>query len=100
MCAICGFATCQSGCPNADEPKEIYTCEICNRPIVEGDEYIRMDDSYFHIDCYEDLDTKEKVSIAGGEVGIAKDDEYDEYIDDMYERSKDDELIDRCCGDS
>lgn len=30
MCAVCRKNPCDSRCPNAEEPKSIYTCEWCN----------------------------------------------------------------------
>ena len=41
MCAVCRKNPCDSRCPNAEEPKSIYTCEWCEEPIYEGDKYIR-----------------------------------------------------------
>ena len=40
MCAVCRKNPCDSRCPNAEEPKSIYTCEWCKEPIYEGDKYM------------------------------------------------------------
>lgn len=40
MCAVCRKNPCDSRCPNAEEPKSIYTCEWCEEPIYEGDKYM------------------------------------------------------------
>lgn len=40
MCAVCRKNPCDSRCPNAEEPKSVYTCEWCEEPIYEGDKYM------------------------------------------------------------
>ena len=38
MCNICHSIPCRPQCPNA-EPEQVYTCDLCETPIYEGDDY-------------------------------------------------------------
>jgi len=53
MCEFCHSYPHLSGCPNAPEPKAIYTCKYCGEGIIEGDEYVEIDGDYYHADCLE-----------------------------------------------
>lgn len=39
MCDVCLHYPCDPRCPNADEPREVLTCEHCGQPIYEGEDY-------------------------------------------------------------
>ena len=54
MCAVCRKNPCDSRCPNAEEPKSIYTCEWCKEPIYEGDKYMNTPEGPVCKDCIED----------------------------------------------
>ena len=43
MCKICRSFPCRPQCPNA-EPIEVYTCDLCEEPIYDGDTYYRLSD--------------------------------------------------------
>lgn len=51
MCEICLQSPCNPRCPNADEPKEVYTCAECRDPIYVGDNYVELAGVYLHEDC-------------------------------------------------
>lgn len=39
MCDVCLHYPCDPRCPNADPPREVYTCERCGGSIYEGEDY-------------------------------------------------------------
>jgi hypothetical protein len=55
MCAECLRAKCPSGCPNAPEPKAVYTCVACGAPICDGETcyYSYPRNRYFCAECVE-----------------------------------------------
>lgn len=55
MCAVCRKNPCDSRCPNAEEPKSIYTCEWCEEPIYEGDKYMDTPEGPVCKDCIEGM---------------------------------------------
>ena len=56
MCSICHSNPCRPQCPNA-EPRQVYTCDMCEAPIYEGDTIYRLADGT----CIcEDCVTKDK----------------------------------------
>lgn len=93
MCSICGYFTCPAGCPNADDPPAVFTCEVCGDSIVVGDEYVDLDDVKIHRDCFEDLDTAEVLEYIGGSLKTASDDDIDDGSDEAYERYRDEQLF-------
>ena len=54
MCEICRRVICPSGCPNAPEPKQVFICSGCCKPIYEGDEYYDILGEQFCEDCIAD----------------------------------------------
>lgn len=54
MCDICQRSQCLPRCPNADSPEKVYECDCCGESIVEGEEYVEIEDKYFHKSCIED----------------------------------------------
>lgn len=74
MCEIChGVGGCLPGCPNAPEPKKIYTCEYCGDDIVEGDEYYEFDNRYYHEECFHDCAINLLLDECGARHGVAED---------------------------
>lgn len=66
MCEVCGYARCK--CVGTSS-EGVYTCKICKEPIYDGDEYYRIDDEFYHSDCFEDNSLKillEKVDVVQG----------------------------------
>ena len=59
MCAVCRKNPCDSRCPNAEEPKSIYTCEWCEEPIYEGDKYMDTPEGPVCKDCIEGMSATE-----------------------------------------
>jgi len=59
VCAICLKSPCDSRCPNAPEPKAVYTCKYCDEGIIAGDEYAEINGDYYHIDCLEGMTARE-----------------------------------------
>ena len=54
MCSECHRMICPSGCPNAPEETEVYTCEHCGESIVVDDEYYEFEGKQYHYDCFPD----------------------------------------------
>jgi hypothetical protein len=74
MCEIChGVDGCLPGCPNAPEPKKIYTCEYCGEDIIEGDEYYEFDNRYYHEECFHDCAINLLLDECGARHGVAED---------------------------
>lgn len=63
MCSICHNSPCLARCPNADEPKAVYECNYCGEGIVRGEEYVEIEDKYFHKSCIEDSMTAREIVI-------------------------------------
>lgn len=53
MCEICRKDSCDTRCPNYQEPKANRYCSICGYGIHEGEEYIEnIDGEYAHFECF------------------------------------------------
>lgn len=72
MCEICMQSPCPAGCPNADEPQKVYTCEECKDGILEGEEYVLLEDGFFHFECLYNMSVKEIVKACGYKVETAE----------------------------
>ena len=55
MCSECHCWPHLPGCPNAPEPKTIFTCKYCGEGIIAGDEYAEIDGVQYHTECLEDM---------------------------------------------
>ena len=52
MCSICGQTPCAARCPNYTPKKAKHYCSICDEGILNGEEYIKNDNSeYAHWEC-------------------------------------------------
>ncbi|HIZ55155.1 MAG TPA: DUF2175 domain-containing protein [Firmicutes bacterium] len=67
MCELCGHVPCHPRCPNAIHLHGIYRCTACKENIVDGDEFVYIDDSYYHLECLEAMRTKQVLKICGYE---------------------------------
>lgn len=65
MCAVCRKNPCDSRCPNAEEPRSIYTCEWCKEPIYEGDKYMDTPEGPVCKDCIEGMSVTEFCELIG-----------------------------------
>ena len=65
MCAVCRKNPCDSRCPNAEEPRSIYTCEWCKEPIYEGDKYMDTPEGPVCKDCIEGMSATEFCELIG-----------------------------------
>ena len=73
MCKICRQQPCASRCPNASEPKRIYTCDLCGNDIVEGEEYMEFNDKCYHFeDCAKEVALHLLTTECGATVEIAE----------------------------
>ena len=54
MCEICRSYPHLPGCPNAPEPKAVYTCQCCKEGIFEDEEYVEVGDDYYHVECLQE----------------------------------------------
>lgn len=78
MCSVCHKIPCDSRCPNAPDPVAVYTCKYCGEDIVEGDEYVMIDDDYYHDECFMDCAAGILLEQFGAVKGVAEvDDGYD-----------------------
>ncbi len=69
MCDICLKNPCDPRCPNADEPREIDTCDICEYEIYDFDTYVvNFSGKIAHLNCIEDASTTRLLEWLGGEV--------------------------------
>ncbi len=50
---------CDPRCPNAPEPPAVHTCKDCGEGIVPGDEFAEINGEYYHIECLENITTRE-----------------------------------------
>lgn len=73
MCDICLSSPCLPRCPNAPEPRAVYTCEECGEAIREGDEYLR--------ECIENMSALELLDILeiSFRTAEAEEPDYDDY---------------------
>ncbi len=75
MCADCMMSVCSSRCPNAPEPKSVYTCCMCGYGIFEGDKYFDGPEGYVCETCIDDMSSKEFMEMIGDKFSIAKKEE-------------------------
>lgn len=75
MCADCMMSVCSSRCPNAPEPKSVYTCCMCGYGIFEGDKYFDGPEGYVCETCIDDMSSKEFMEMIGEKFSIAKKEE-------------------------
>ena len=76
MCMTCLQSPCHPRCPNAPEPDGVYTCNHCGEKIIEGEEYFRIDDDYYHDDCLRDNALQVIFDMHTVTRGIAERDDY------------------------
>ena len=79
MCSICGRTRCPSGCPNAEEPKSIYTCDYCGEGILAGDEYVEYGNDRYHTDCVMSMSVKELAEAFDFTIETAPDENPDDH---------------------
>ena len=72
MCEYCHSYPHKSACPNEPEPKEVYICKHCKEGIQEGEEFARIDDDFYHLECLEALGIKEVLELAEIDVETAE----------------------------
>ena len=72
MCEYCHSYPHKSGCPNEPEPKKVYTCKNCKEGIQEGEEFARIDEDFYHLECLETLGIKEVLELAEIDVETAE----------------------------
>lgn len=63
MCSLCRVLPCDPRCPNAPEPLAVHTCKDCGEGIVPGDEFVEIDGEYYHLECLEDMTTRELLEL-------------------------------------
>lgn len=75
MCEICHRTPCDSRCPNAPLPTEVYNCKICGEGIVAGEDYYEMDGEFYHEECFEDNAVKILMDECGAMKSVAEEPE-------------------------
>lgn len=75
MCTICLKSPCDIRCPSAPEKKTACVCKTCGDGIDEGQEYAKIDDDYHHIECLDDMTTRELLMLFGVETFTAEEDD-------------------------
>lgn len=68
MCSVCLHTPCDPACPNAEDPKPIYTCRKCREGIYAGEKVFLSPDGPFCQSCTEDLGLEEILSLFGEEL--------------------------------
>lgn len=72
MCEYCHSYPHKAGCPNEPEPKEVYICKHCKEGIQEGEEFVRIGEDFYHLECLEGLGIKEVLELAEIDVKTAE----------------------------
>ena len=72
MCEYCHSYPHKSGCPNEPKAKNVYICKHCKEGIQEGEEFARIGEDFYHLECLEDLGIKEVLELAEIDVGTAE----------------------------
>ena len=66
MCSLCLRTPCAPSCPNAEEPRPVYICSICDKGILVGDKvFIAPQDGPICESCVEDMTGKEMMMLLG-----------------------------------
>lgn len=80
MCDICLSSPCLPRCPNAPEPRAVYTCEECGEAIREGDEYLDENVKVCR-ECIENMSALELLDILeiSFRTAEAEEPDYDDY---------------------
>ena len=65
MCSVCMSNPCHPQCPNAPEPKPVYTCDKCGYGIFEGDKFLNGPEVYICKDCLDDMTADEILEMLG-----------------------------------
>lgn len=72
MCDVCRQSPCDPRCPNAPNPPAVYTCKCCDEAVVAGDEFVELDGSYYHAECFMDNAANILFEEYGATKGIAE----------------------------
>ena len=75
MCSVCLSTPCLSRCPNAPEPKPVYSCVKCGDGIFEGDQYIDGVDGAICKECLDEMTTEEWLELMDETLLIAEKEE-------------------------
>lgn len=51
MCEECRQTPCHPRCPNADEPRVVTVCDVCDSKIYEGDTMYKIEGMCICEDC-------------------------------------------------
>jgi hypothetical protein len=54
-CEICHSYPHHPRCPEAEEPPIVYYCSECKEPIYDGEEFFRIKDKKYCMECMEDF---------------------------------------------
>lgn len=65
MCELCMSFPCLSGCPNEEEAPVVATCATCGEPIYKGEEAADIDGNMHHVECLENITTRELLGLFG-----------------------------------
>ena len=72
LCSLCMQEPCANRCPNASEPKPLFTCSECNNGIYEGDKYLKGVDGPICKECLSDMSAIEIIELCGEELSVAE----------------------------
>ena len=72
MCSECHCWPHLPGCPNAPEPKAIYTCRCCGEGIIADDQYADIDGEKYHAECLENMTIYKLLDLFGVSVEVAQ----------------------------
>lgn len=67
MCSVCLQTPCDPRCPNASAPKGVEDCIMCEKAILPGEEYAKINGVCYCESCLEDMPLCVLVALGGGE---------------------------------
>lgn len=65
MCDLCMRFPCITGCPNSAEPPIVAQCATCGHSIYQGEEITEINSALYHVECLENLTTRELLELLG-----------------------------------
>ena len=68
MCSVCLHTPCDPACPNAEEPKPVYTCKKCGEGIYAGEKVFLSPEGPICQPCMKKMGLNDILSLFGEEL--------------------------------